>query len=152
MLPDFLEDGNLPIDGHPHPCTWREVRERFGNGDHRAELLTKLHRLLKRAKDCRFLKVIIMGSFVTARPNPNDFDLIWLTDEEFEKDRLTSQCRELVESARSRDRFGCDLLNCPENSEFLPILISYEKGLGYDKVTKKPRGLVILDLVTDDLS
>jgi hypothetical protein len=152
MIPDFQEDGNLPVDGHPHPATWQEVKKRFCGGDHRSGLGTTLLELLRRAKNCKFNRVILVGSFVTAQEKPKDFDLVWLTDPELDLSTLSNHCKELVDAAKSRERFGCDLLSCPENSEFLKILVSYERGLGYDKNTKKPRGLVILDLVHDDLS
>ena len=94
----------------------------------------------------------MMGSFVTAQEKPKDFDLIWLTDPQLELSGLSERCKELVDAARSRERFGCDLLSCPENSEMLALLVGYERGFGVDKNTKKPRGLVILDLVNDELS
>jgi|HubBroStandDraft_2_1064218.scaffolds.fasta_scaffold100377_2 hypothetical protein len=152
MIPDFKEDGNLPTEGHPHAATWQEVKNRFCQGDHRSELAKRLLNLLRRAKDCRFRRVIMMGSFVTAQEKPKDFDLIWLTDPQLELSGLSERCKELVDAARSRERFGCDLLSCPENSEMLALLVGYERGFGVDKNTKKPRGLVILDLVNDELS
>jgi hypothetical protein len=94
----------------------------------------------------------MMGSFVSARDDPKDFDLIWLTDPEIAVQGLPEACKELLDSANSRERFGCDLLNCPENSEMLALLVSFERGFGFDKSTQTPRGLVILDLINDELS
>src|SRR5580700_982454 len=127
MIPDFKEDGNLPTEGHPHAATWQEVKNRFCQGDHRSELAKRLLNLLRRAKDCRFRRVIMMGSFVTAQEKPKDFDLIWLTDPQLELSGLSERCKELVDAARSRERFGCDLLSCPENSEMLALLVGYER-------------------------
>jgi hypothetical protein len=152
MIPEFLADGNLPMDNHPHFATWKEIEERFCNGDHRSTLGSKLHAVLKRAKECKFRKVIIIGSFVTARVDPKDFDLIWLTDPELDVDRLSQHCKELLNAAESRQRLGGDVFSCPENSEMIKMFVSYELGFAVDKITQKPRGLVILDLVNDELS
>ena len=147
-----MEDGNLPIDGHPHPATWREFRERFCCGEHRANMTKVLSELLQRGKDCKFKKVIFIGSFVTARENPRDVDLIWLTDSKLNKDALSEGCKILLDSSEAPKRFGCDVFYCPENSEMLRVLVGYESGFGIDKISKKPRGLVIIDLENDDLS
>lgn len=152
MIPEFMQDGNLPIEGHPHPATWHEFKERFCNGEHRSNMARKILELLKRAKHCKFRKVIMFGSFVTRREKPNDFDLIWLTEPDLDRDRLPAPCQELLDSAEAPKRFGCDVFYCSENPEMIKVLVSHEVGFGVDKNTLSPRGLVILDLVDDDLS
>ncbi|MGA8528305.1 MAG: hypothetical protein WB622_01230 [Acidobacteriaceae bacterium] len=85
-----------------------------------------------------------MGSFVSAIDDPKDFDLIWLTEAGLDRGGLDFECRQLLDSARSRENFGCDVLDCEENSVMLDYLISPETGFGHDKHTGEPRGLVIL--------
>lgn len=93
----------------------------------------------------------MMGSFVTAQEKPKDFDLIWLTSPELNTDTLSKTCKQLLDSSEAPKWFGCDVFSCPENSEMLQVLVSHELGFGIDKNSKKPRGLVIIDLENDDL-
>ena len=75
MLPPFNTDGLLPAG--IHKATWSEVVKRFGSTVHRRRLLEGLNAALKslRAAGCR--RAYLDGSFVTAKPLPNDFDGCW---------------------------------------------------------------------------
>ena len=82
-LPALDNEGYLP-EG-VHNCTLEEVRARFGSfttSDYRIMLCDKLLFLIAEAQATGLLKeVIIDGSFVTAKAQPNDVDLILvLTD------------------------------------------------------------------------
>lgn len=141
MLPDFV-GRNMPPGGHR--ATWTEVEERFGRSSEiRIHLCRNLRRMLETAKRCGFNGVVIMGSFVSAILDPKDFDLIWLTSTAIDRERLPFECRQLLDSAHSRENFGCDVLDCEEQSEMLEFLIG-PQGFGHDKHTGEPRGLVIL--------
>jgi len=75
MIPEFRQDGQLPPG--VHPADWAECLVRFSQTPHREQLLGGLFlaaRLLKLA-GCRSLYVD--GSFVTAKPEPGDFDACW---------------------------------------------------------------------------
>ena len=76
MLPDFdLLTGYLPLG--VHAATWSEVLRRFGTNVHRSRLLEGLERALRNlaAAGCR--SALIDGSFVSAKPLPNDYDVAW---------------------------------------------------------------------------
>ena len=75
MLPSFNKDGLLPAG--MHKATWPEVVKRFGSTARRRKLLDGLQDALKslRAAGCQW--VYLDGSFVTAKPQPNDFDGCW---------------------------------------------------------------------------
>lgn len=79
MIPP-LEDGVLP-EGI-HDCTMDEVGlvfGRFQRSDRRIKLLTKLEEYVRDAKTSKLVDALIIdGSFVTAKEEPEDVDIIVL--------------------------------------------------------------------------
>jgi hypothetical protein len=82
-IPPFNEDGLLPVG--LHDCTFRDLDDRFGRdqwvGNRLSSQRSKLFSLFqdylsKLRKELEVAEVIIDGSFVTAKPDPNDIDLI----------------------------------------------------------------------------
>jgi hypothetical protein len=78
MIPPFDAAGNLPPG--VHKATWDEFVARFGTTSRRLALLAGLKAALDalRAAGCR--RAYLDGSFVTAKPDPGDFDGCWETD------------------------------------------------------------------------
>lgn len=75
MIPDFDDNGNLPLG--IHRATWREIDARFGQTLHRQRLLEGLRTALESLKAAGCKKVYLDGSFVTDREVPGDFDGCW---------------------------------------------------------------------------
>jgi hypothetical protein len=77
-IPEMNEAGLLP-EG-VHEATLEEVRERFGRfqrTDRRPALFTKLSTHLAEVRASGFVEAVILdGSFVTAKDEPSDIDLI----------------------------------------------------------------------------
>ncbi len=77
-IPDFDSVGLLPQG--VHDCTLNEVRKRFGvfqTTDRRPKLFDRLDALIQDAWATGLIsEIIIDGSFVTAKSDPNDVDLI----------------------------------------------------------------------------
>ena len=77
-IPDLDDAGFLPPGAHG--CALDEVRRRFGEfqtTDRRPKLFDKLQALVREAWSTGLVaEIIIDGSFVTAKPDPNDIDLI----------------------------------------------------------------------------
>jgi hypothetical protein len=77
-IPDLDGAGLLPPG--IHDCTADEVRVRFGafqGTDRRCRLYQKLDTYIREALDTGMVaELIIDGSFVTAKPDPGDIDLI----------------------------------------------------------------------------
>ena len=78
MIPPFNQDGYLP-EGI-YDCTMEEAAERFSafqTSDRRPQLWTKLTEFIEDAKAGAFVEaVLIDGSFVTSKPDPNDIDIV----------------------------------------------------------------------------
>jgi hypothetical protein len=77
-IPGFNDAGLLPLG--VHDCTIGEVRQHLGSfqtTDRRPKLFDKLQALVREAWATGLVsEIIIDGSFVTAKPDPNDIDLI----------------------------------------------------------------------------
>jgi hypothetical protein len=78
MIPDFDENGNLPPG--VHEATWGEIVERFGETDHRRQLLRGLRAALDSLKAAGCKKAYIDGSLITNKAVPDDFDGCWDAD------------------------------------------------------------------------
>ena len=74
-IPAFDHHGLLP--GGVHTCTFTEVRRRFGWNAHRLSLVDALEQCLTAEVRPRFPDpVLIDGSFVTDKADPEDADIV----------------------------------------------------------------------------
>lgn len=90
MLPEFNSDGNLPPGVHQASLT--EIENRFGEftiSDRRVKLFSKFKQLVEMAKFSGIVKrIIIGGSFVSAKLVPNDVDAVIVIAKDVESRRL----------------------------------------------------------------
>lgn len=75
VIPSFDTDGRLPKG--IHSATWAELVERFGGSERRRFLLGGLFAPLTHFAEAGCQRVFIGGSFVTAKANPRDVDVLW---------------------------------------------------------------------------
>src|SRR5688500_12063989 len=77
MLPPFDEFGNLPAG--IHVCTVPELIARFGTcSDERITEINELVRFIDEARVAGVRRLLVNGSFVTAKTSPNDVDVVVL--------------------------------------------------------------------------
>jgi hypothetical protein len=96
MIPDFRADGYLP-DGL-YLSTEADATFRFGStSSRRRRLALRLRRWLALAHQVKAKRFLLDGSFVTAKPDPNDIDaVVWLpTDFQAQIDRGLGAALEL---------------------------------------------------------
>lgn len=83
-LPPFTASGDLPAG--IHRATLREMLDRFGTGSPkrkvRALWLERIYRLA--SKTGHLARLVVFGSFVTAKPEPNDVDVFMLMEDTFD--------------------------------------------------------------------
>ena len=105
-LPPFAGSGELPPG--VHPATLAETLERFGTASSQRKLialrLERIHRLAS-ATD-HLARFVIFGSFVTAKPEPNDVDVFLLMADTFDAGQLVGETRLLFEHAAAQAHFG----------------------------------------------
>ena len=134
MLPDFTEQGLLPPG--IHRATFEEFENhfvRFDMSDQRFRLFEKLRELYDEAKRSGFVKrFLVGGSFVTAKPEPNDFDCILVLDPSIEWQELPPMEYNLVSRRMARRVFGGDIFPVVEDSfhyhEYLQLFQSVRGG------------------------
>ena len=83
-LPAFNDEGDLPPG--VHCATLREVLERFGQGSVQgcavADRLKRVYQLV--TSTGLLARFVVFGSFVTAKDEPNDVDIILLMEDTFD--------------------------------------------------------------------
>ena len=85
MIPPFEDDGYLPPG--VHAATLNEIEERFGIGSElRRAQMQSLRWLVELARRAGAQKIIVNGSFVCDRAEPNDVDCVLLLDPLYPKD------------------------------------------------------------------
>ena len=120
MIPPFNEYGLLP-DGI-YDCTLDEAAARFGEfqiNDRRTRLWARFTEFMGEAKACDFTEAVLLdGSFVTAKPDPNDIDLVLVVsaDHDFSADFHPREYN-VLSKRRVYRRFGFDLLVARVDSE-----------------------------------
>ena len=126
MIPELI-DGVLPVG--THTCTIEEVADffgRFSGSDRRSHLTEKLIQYVAAARNSGIATAVIVdGSYITKKPEPNDIDLILLVRADFDLSAEMRPTEYNVQSKRAvRRRYGFDVLPAVEGSE------SYEEYLG----------------------
>jgi len=81
MIPEFRDDGCLP-EGL-HLAIEAEITFRFGTAtSRRRRLALRLRRWIELSRTVAAKRLFVDGSFVTAKPAPNDVDaVVWLGDD-----------------------------------------------------------------------
>ena len=105
-LPAFNEDGDLPPG--VHPATFLEVLERFGQGSvQRCAVADRLKRLYQLVSSTGHLaRFVVFGSFVTAKEEPNDVDIILLMEEPFDLATVTGEAALPFQHMEADAHFG----------------------------------------------
>ena len=108
-LPPLNQEGDLPVE--VHQTTLREALERFGKASVKRRVLAiRLERIYKIAKDTQHLhRLIVFGSFITAKNEPNDVDIFMIMDDDFDISHLFGDSRLLFDHTIAQDRFGASV-------------------------------------------
>ncbi len=85
MIPDFNDDGYLPQG--IHRATLKEIAARFGQeSEIRQAQMESLHWLVDLARRAGVQRIVVNGSFVTEKLEPNDVDCVLLIGPDFPHD------------------------------------------------------------------
>ena len=142
MLPDFdPTTGNLPPG--EHVASWDEIATRFGTTARRQQLLAGLHAAVAALKSAGCRRMYLDGSFVTAKPEPNDYDGCWEIDgvdfDVLDPVLLTFDCGRATQKAKYLgELFLADTQADPHGTLFREFFQSDRDG--------NPKGIVVIDL------
>ena len=137
-IPSLDSEGFLPVG--VHDCTWDDVKARFGtfqHSDRRPSLWGRLQSLVKEVRAAEFgLWLLIDGSFVTAKTEPNDIDLVLVLPTAFDlRSDLPPAQYNLVSKRRVRERFGFDIITVREKT------LEYEEAVAFFQQVRGERSL-----------
>ncbi len=136
MIPPFNEDGLLP-EGICD-CTLDEAAERFGafqSNDRRPQLWVRFTEFMREMKACELVEAVLVdGSFVTAKSDPNDIDLVLVVPagHDFSIDLSPVQYN-LLAQHRVRRRFGFDIVVVKNGTENLEQAVGF-----FQQVKQRP--------------
>jgi hypothetical protein len=144
MLPELTSLGELPVG--VHLAGWQEFQERFCKSSSRREwLASHLRTLLDLpSTNGKLRRAFIWGSFVTAKPAPNDLDILLIMEEDFEVEGLPTAARDVFDSVRAKLLFESDVFwarSSIGNAALNLWLDTYQISRTYRK-----RGIVELEL------
>ncbi len=108
-LPAFNEDGDLPPG--VHRATLSDVLRRFGQGMvQRRAVADRLTRIYRHAVSTgRLARFVVFGSFVTAKAEPNDVDLVLLMENDFDLASVTGQAALVFQHMAADAHFGASV-------------------------------------------
>ena len=108
-LPAFNEEGDLPPG--VHRATLPEVLTRFGQGSvQRCAVADRLKRLYQLVSSTGHLaRFVVFGSFVTAKEEPNDVDLILLMEDTFDLASVTGEAALPFQHMEADAHFGASV-------------------------------------------
>lgn len=108
-LPPFDSNGDLP--NGIHPATLRDLYTRFGEQNRTREIIFgRLERIARIARRTGHLaRMIVFGSFVTTKPEPNDVDVFLIFDETFDSSRCDAETLLLLDHAAADAHFGASI-------------------------------------------
>ena len=108
-LPNLNDAGELPIG--IHQATIDEVIAQFGSGTLQREVVTaRLQRIYQIAKDTGNLQqLIIFGSYITAKPEPNDVDVVIIFNDDFDLTVCSEEVKGLLSHQRAENEFGASI-------------------------------------------
>jgi hypothetical protein len=143
MIPALNESGHLPVGGHY--CTWDEFYGRFRFNERRVSLCEKLQGVLDLARRCGFVRVIIGGSFPTAKEAPRDMDLSWVTAANVTKETVKPECVKLMDSMVAEEEYQWSMQYLPLDRDEVKIQY-WANQLGFCVKTFRDRGTLVIDL------
>jgi len=144
MIPEFTEAGLLPPG--IHRATFEEFERRFAyfdRSDRRFRIFDKLRELHQQAKMSGIVRrILIGGSFVTDKPEPNDFDCILVLDPAIEGHELRPMEYNVASGKMACRIFRGDIYSYLDG---IPALHKFTKFFQFTRELE-PMGIVEIEL------
>ena len=108
-LPELDRYDDLPVG--VHQASLDEVIARFGHGTPQRQLVTtRLLRICDLARGSGKLeRFVIFGSYVTAKPNPNDVDIILIMRDDFRERECDEETAPVFHHLRAQAELGASV-------------------------------------------
>ncbi len=108
-LPPFNQSGDLP-EGI-HSAGLDEVLARFGDGNkQRRQVSDNLQRIVALARGTgKLARFLLFGSYVTAKSEPNDVDVILIMQDDFNIGACGEEAKALFDHQRATEEMGASI-------------------------------------------
>ena len=108
-LPPLNNEGELP-EG-VHQATMDEVLTQFGGSTPQRQAITaRLRRIYQLASATgKLTRLVIFGSYVTAKPSPNDVDVVLVMADDFQLLACDAETRLLFDHMQAEEEFGASI-------------------------------------------
>jgi len=108
--PEFNSVGDLPPG--VHSATLDELVAHFGVGNpQRVRVARRLRQIHERALASGHLaRFIVFGSFITAKPAPNDVDIFMLMSDSFDVNQVSAEVRLIFDHTAAQNYLGASIL------------------------------------------
>lgn len=109
MLPEFDTNGNLPRD--VYSASLDEIQARFGTNSTRRKWLVERFREIIGAAQAtgKLRRIFLWGSFVSAKAEPNDLDVLLIMAADFESSEVSGEAELLFDHLKAKMRFTADV-------------------------------------------
>ena len=127
-LPNLNHEGELP-EGI-HPATIDEVVAQFGSGTEQRVVVTeRLKHIYQLAKETgHFQRLLIFGSYITAKPKPNDIDVVIIFDDDFDMAACNEDVKKLLNHQQAATEFGASVFWMRPSLLFLETIDEFIAG------------------------
>ena len=127
-LPNLNHEGELP-EGI-HPATIDEVIAQFGSRTEQRIIVTEhLKRIYQLAKATGHLQqLLIFGSYITAKPKPNDIDVVIIFDDNFDMAACSEDVKKLLNHQQAATEFGASVFWIRPSLLFLETIDEFIAG------------------------
>ena len=107
--PEFDSNGDLPVG--IHQATLTEILQHFGPGTaQRVRLGQRLERIYMLAHSTgKVARFIVFGSFVTAKPYPDDVDIFLLMEDSFDVTQVHGEAALVFDTQKTQDVLGASI-------------------------------------------
>jgi hypothetical protein len=107
--PAFDDNGDLPPG--VHQATIGDVLQHFGTGSLQRRIVARrLERVYNLARSTgQLARFVIFGSFVTAKPEPNDVDVFMLMEDTFEVSRVKGEAAVVFDHTAAQSAEGASV-------------------------------------------
>ncbi len=108
VWPEFNKCGDLP-EGI-HAASLEDVLHRFALTPRRAVTARRLERIYRLARSTGHLaRLIVFGSFITAKIEPNDVDIFLLMDDSFDVRQVSPEASLVFDHAAAQNLLGASV-------------------------------------------
>jgi predicted nucleotidyltransferase len=107
--PEFDGNGDLPAG--IHQATLAEVIQHFGTSTLQRRIVAqRLQRIYRLARGTGHLaRIVVFGSFVTAKPAPNDVDIFMVMEDAFDSNQVTGEAATLFDHTAAQHGEGASV-------------------------------------------